>query len=199
MAKTQNKELAKFITKQFNSIMKETELDYELFASYAKIGRGSFRSYHSGTIPISVETLYKICEAYDIVLSDFLNSNKQLSIKDHVKNQTHIFKHHYLAEKQESIQEKQIEFSEKPVGSGNKWEREMIKYIILHTDYFKTARSIAEMVIDFEKEFELTLESGRIYELLRKYVGNKLVREESVHIKSDNTISNKTIFRYRKA
>lgn len=199
MAKTQNKELAKFITKQFNTIMRETGLDYEVFASYAKIGRNSYRSYHSGTIPISVETLHKICEAYGILLCDFLNENRQLHIKDHVKNEAHTFKIHYLAKKQRAIQEKRVNFTEKPVGTGKKWEREMIKYIVLHTDYFKTPRSIAEMVVDFAGKFNLVLESGRLYELLRKHIDNNLKKEKSIRINNDRSNSKRTIFLYSKA
>lgn len=198
MAKTQNKELATFITKRFNVIMKETGLDYEVFASYAKIGTSSFRSYHSGTIPISVETLQKICDAYDILLCDFLNENKKLIIKDLVKNQALTFKIDYLAMKQQAIQEKHVGFTEKPVGNGKKWEREMIKYIVLHTDYFNKPKSIAEMVIDFARKFDFILESGRLYELLRKHVDHNLKKEKSIRINNDSTTSNRTIYLYSK-
>jgi len=78
MARTVNKELAKFIIDRFNEIMNATGLNLKTFAAYSKIGPRSFRSYHSGTIPISVETLKKICDAYEISLSDFLNENKKL-------------------------------------------------------------------------------------------------------------------------
>lgn len=198
MAQTVNKPLAAFISQRFSEMMKKTDLDIESFAAYSKIGYSTFRTYHSQTVPISVETLKKICDAFDILLCDFFNSDKQVVINDVVKNQTFLFAIHYLAQKAELLQEKHVDFSEKPIGTGSKWQREMIKYIILHTDYFHTPRSIAEMLVDFAKKFDLILESGRLYELLRKYVDNTLKKEKSIRINNDSTTSKRTIYLYKK-
>ncbi|HBS64433.1 MAG TPA: hypothetical protein DEA42_00135 [Acinetobacter pittii] len=75
----------------------------------------------------------------------------------------------------------------------------MIRYIVLHTDYFDTSRSIAEMAVDFANDYELVLESGRIYELLRKYVDHEIKREKSTRINHDHSTSNRIIFLYKKA
>ncbi len=199
MARTVNKELARFIIERFNDMMKITGFDLSTFAAYSKIGPRSLRSYHSGTIPISVETLKKICDAYEIPLKDFLGEDKKLRINDSIKNQLYRFLVQHRLEQQELISEEKAIFSEKPIGSGNKWEREMIRYIVLHTDYFDTSRSIAEMTIDFAKDFELVLESGRIYELLRKYVDHEIKREKSTRINNDHSTSNRIISLYKKA
>ncbi|MNY83337.1 hypothetical protein D3C86_2260360 [compost metagenome] len=55
------------------------------------------------------------------------------------------------------------------------------------------------MAIDFAKDFELVLESGRIYELLRKYVDHEIKREKSTRINHDHSTSNRMIFLYKKA
>lgn len=199
MARTVNKELARFITMRFNEILTRTGLDLDTFAAYSKVGRRSFRSYHSGTIPISVETLKKICDAFEIRLIDFLNEDKKILISDNMKDQVHTFLIQHRLEQQELIKEEPVIFSEKPIGSGNKWEREMIRYIVLHTDYFDTSRSIAEMAVDFANDYELVLESGRIYELLRKYVDHEIKREKSTRINHDHSTSNRIIFLYKKA
>ncbi|WP_400261172.1 helix-turn-helix domain-containing protein [Sphingobacterium sp. SG20118] len=199
MARTQNKVLAAFISKRFNTLMKEIGLSLEEFAIYTNVKVSSFRSYHSGTVPVSLETVDKICEACGILLSDFTNGGKKLTINNKIKDQVISFQTNYRLEKLAIIQDKSLEFSVKPTGNGNKWQREMIKYIILHTDYFLKPKSIAEMVVDFAKEFDFTLESGRIYELLRKYVDNELKKEKSTRINNDSTQSNRTIFLYSKA
>lgn len=199
MAKTVNKELAKFISDRFNEMMKATELELEVFAAYAKIGYRNFRTYHSRTIRISVETLKKICDAYQITLTDFFNSDQALSINPKVIKHAQEFQIKYVLAKNKLLKDEGDKFVTKPIGSGNKWEREMIKYIVLHTDYFNTSRSIAEMAIDFAKDFELVLESGRIYELLRKYVDHEIKREKSTRINHDHSTSNRMIFLYKKA
>ncbi|WP_293926941.1 helix-turn-helix domain-containing protein [Sphingobacterium sp. UBA6320] len=199
MAKTVNKELAKFISDRFNEMMKATELELEVFAAYAKIGYRNFRTYHSRTIRISVETLKKICDAYQITLTDFFNSDQALSINPKVIKHAQEFQIKYVLAKNKLLKDEGDKFVTKPIGSGNKWERDMMKYIIFHTDYFHTPRSIAEMAIDFAKDFELVLESGRIYELLRKYVDHEIKREKSTRINHDHSTSNRMIFLYKKA
>ncbi|UPZ37921.1 hypothetical protein MUB18_06370 [Sphingobacterium sp. PCS056] len=199
MAKTVNKELAKFISDRFNEMMKATELELEVFAAYAKIGYRNFRTYHSRTIRISVETLKKICDAYQITLTDFFNSDQALSINPKVIKHAQEFQIKYVLAKNKLLKDEGDKFVTKPIGSGNKWERDMMKYIIFHTDYFNTSRSIAEMAIDFAKDFELVLESGRIYELLRKYVDHEIKREKSTRINHDHSTSNRMIFLYKKA
>lgn len=198
MARTVNKKLAEFISERFNEIMIETGLDLEIFAAYSKIGYSTFRTYHSRTVPISVETLHRICEPFDILLSDFFKANTPLIISEKIKSKASIFAAQYILEKKKIIKEDDIIFHKKPVGSGNKWERDMIKYITLHTDYFHTERSIADMVHDFTKDFDFPLESGRIYELLRKYVGPILKKEPSMRLNNDKTTSNRTVFLYSK-
>jgi transcriptional regulator with XRE-family HTH domain len=198
MAKTVNKELAKFISDRFNEMMKATELELEVFAAYAKIGYRNFRTYHSRTIRISVETLKKICDAYQITLTDFFNSDQALSINPKVIKHAREFQIKYVLAKNKLLKDEGDKFVTKPIGSGNKWERDMMKYIIFHTDYFHTPRSIAEMIIDFTKDFELVLESGRIYELLRKYVGNEIQKIETIRKNKDQTKAKRKIFLYSK-
>jgi len=199
MAKTVNKELAKFISDRFNEIMKTTGLELEVFAAYSKIGYSTFRTYHSRTVRISVETLKKICDAYQISLTDFFNLDKSLVVNPPVIKHVQEFQIKYLHNKNKLLKDEGIKFAAKPTGAGNKWEREMIKYIVLHTDYFNTSRSIAEMAIDFAKDFELVLESGRIYELLRKYVDHEIKREKSTRINHDLSTSNRMIFLYSRS
>jgi transcriptional regulator with XRE-family HTH domain len=199
MAKTVNKELAQFISDRFNEIMKTTGLELEVFAAYSKIGYSTFRTYHSRTVRISVETLKKICDTYQISLTDFFNPDKPLIVNPKVIKLVQEFQIKYLLDKNKMLKDEGIKFITKPIGSGNKWARDMMKYIIFHTDYFHTPRSIAEMIIDFAKDFELVLESGRIYELLRKYVGNEIQKIETIRKNKDQTKSNRKIFLYSKS
>ncbi|WP_437920405.1 hypothetical protein [Sphingobacterium sp. LRF_L2] len=55
------------------------------------------------------------------------------------------------------------------------------------------------MSADFVKEHDLHLESGRLYELLKKHVSNGvLVREQSTRVTNDEIISSQKIFLFRK-
>lgn len=139
--------------------MKTTGLELEVFAAYCKIDYSTFKTYHSRTVRISVETLKKICGAYQISLTDFFNPDKSLVVNPKVIKHVQEFQIKYLLDKNKMLKDDGIKFATKPIGSGNKWTREMMKYIIFHTDYFHTPRSIAEMIIDFAQDFELVLES----------------------------------------
>jgi transcriptional regulator with XRE-family HTH domain len=196
MGKVINYTLAEKISERMDTILKESGLTLIGLAVLSKVGKSAISSYHSKSIPISVETVNKICEPLFIKLKDFFDfetnlilSTKALLVIENFKSLNVVNLPIYFKSTGCS----------KPVGSGIKWEREMIKYIVLRTDYFTTARSIAEMTLDFSKDYGLTLKSGRLYNLLKKYIGNELKKEPVLRINNDSSKSKRTIFLYSRA
>ncbi|WP_437920432.1 hypothetical protein, partial [Sphingobacterium sp. LRF_L2] len=60
-------------------------------------------------------------------------------------------------------------------------------------------RSISQMSARFVADYCLHLESGRLYELLKKHVSNWiLIREQSTRVTNDEIISSQKIFLFRK-
>lgn len=197
MGKVTNKILAMHISERIDEILDLTGLTLLGLAEFSDIGRSAIRSYHSKTIPISVEIVSKICESLSISLSlffdfntalpDNLTSNKRL--KAFSQNHAHAGNGFFKEETYSNYT---------PVGEGRKYERDTIAYIIKHTDYFATPRTIEDMVTDFVKEYNILLESGRIYQLLYKYIGTVLQRAKVKKHNKDGSLSKKEIFTYVK-
>ncbi len=199
MKRTQNKDLANFISNRIDEILLLTGLTLEQLAILSDVGTSAIRSYHSGTLPISVETLDKILTKTTIELHDFFNSQTALTIDQDTQTKIDRLKQQQQEKEQKHLaQEVKKSYKEKPTSTGLKREREYIAYIIYSTDYFNMPKTIEQMTTDFEDDHELTLESGRIYELLRKYVDKELVRTEIIKKNIDNTDSKIRVFAYSK-
>lgn len=198
MKRTQNRDLANFISDRIDEILLLTGLTLEQLAIFSGVGTSAIRSYHSGTLPISVETLDKILTKTTIELHDFFNSQTTLTIDKNTQTKIDRFKRQQEKEEKLLVQEVKKSYKEKPTSTGRKREREYIAYIIYSTNYFNKPKTIAQMVTDFEEDYELILESGRIYELLRKYLGKELVRTEIIKKNIDNTDSKIKVYAYSK-
>lgn len=199
MGKVTNKKLATLISARVKEILDLTGLTLSGLANLAGIGESAIRSYYSRTIPISVETVSKICESCSILLKDFFDFENPLSLEQEVLPKLVNFKTKYLQKKKSYFQEEATEFVQPPTSTGLKREREYIAYIVKHTDYFDTERTVAMMLADFANEYNLELESGRLYELLKKHVTSKTIEKiPTSRINNDSSLSTKKIFLYKK-
>ncbi|RKE52299.1 helix-turn-helix domain-containing protein [Sphingobacterium detergens] len=199
MGKVTNKGLATLISARIKEILTLSGLTITGLAKFAGIGESAIRSYYSRTIPISVETVSKICESLSIVLKDFFDFDKTLSIGTAALPELENFKTKLLQESMNYSQEEETEFVQLPTSTGLKREREYIAYIVKYTDYFDAAKTVAMMLVDFANEYDLELESGRLYELLKKHVDNGTIEKiPTPRVNNDNSVSTKKIFLYKK-
>ena len=198
MGKATNKKLAAQISGRIDEILERTGFTLVGLAEYAQIGKSAIRSYHSQTIPISVEIVDKMCEPLSITLPHFFDFEKALEL-DLSKNMSFKqFKDYYLPLAKGFFHEEKMLYMPKPTTQGKKRERDYIAYIIYQTDYFDTPKSIAQMAIDFKADHELDLESGRLYELLRKYVNNELHTDLIFPLNADGSVSKRSVQTYQK-
>ncbi|MDF2514865.1 MAG: hypothetical protein K0R59_161 [Sphingobacterium sp.] len=199
MGKVTNKKLAVSISKRISEILELTGFSVLGLANFAGIGPSALQSYYSKTIPISVETVDKICEPLHILLPDFFDFDTPLLIEIDKLPRYEIFKKKHYTQANNYFKEVPTDFAKKPTSSGKKRERDYIAYIVDHTDYFRTPKTIAHMLVDFAKEYDLILESGRLYELLKKHVTAKvLIRQAQPRINNDNSPSVRKIYWYSK-
>lgn len=199
MGKATDRILAKNIANRIDEILQKTGMTVAGLAAFTKIGASSLRSYQRGSLPISVETVFKICTPLAIPLTDFFDFHQPLDIAIDELTKFQTFRSQSLSASSGYFQEEKKHFVSKPTSTGRKRERDYIAYIIFHTDYFATPRTVAQMLTDFAHEHDLHLESGRLYELLKKYVGTALKRRPVLRVKNDESTSKRTIFLYSKA
>ncbi|TDS13755.1 hypothetical protein [Sphingobacterium paludis] len=196
MGKAENKQLAKAIAIRIDEILAITDLSIVGLANFAGVGEKAIRSYHSGTLPISVETIDKICTPFALSLAHFFDFALPLQIAEQQLKTLEDYRNKFLHQRKGYFKEEEELFLAKPQSTGTKREREYVAYIVLQTDYFEQERSIAQMLVDFRGEFDLHLESGRLHELLKKYLGRHLARKTSLSKKLDGSLSKRSIFLY---
>ena len=198
MGKAENKKLAKAISLRIDEILHITNLSIVGLANLAGVGTKAIRSYHSGTLPISVETIDKVCQPFALSLSHFFDFETPLHIANSQLKVVEDYRRQYLNQRMGYFKDEEVVFAAKPNSTGTKREREYMAYIVLKTDYFEQARSIAQMLVDFRSEYDLVLESGRLHELLQKYLGQQLERKTTPGKKLDGSPSKRTVFVYFK-
>ncbi|KGE14339.1 helix-turn-helix domain-containing protein [Sphingobacterium deserti] len=198
MGKAENKKLAKAISTRIDEILNLTGLSIVALANLAGVGAKAIRSYHSGTLPISVETIDKVCQPFALSLTHFFDFETPIHISESELKIVEDYRRKYLNQRMGYFKDEEDLFFAKPNSTGTKREREYIAYIVFKTDYFEQERSIAQMLIDFRNEFDLHLESGRLHELLHKYLTRQLERKTIQGKKLDGSPSKRTIFLYYK-
>ncbi|MFD2597218.1 hypothetical protein [Sphingobacterium griseoflavum] len=189
--------MAKLISGRIDEILNLTGLTLIGLANLTAVGEKAIRSYHSRTLPISVETVNKLCVPFSISLALFFDFKKPIHLSEEELKTLNEFKAEFFPKKMGYFKEEKDAFIAKPKSKGHKREREYIAYIVKQTEYFSTPRTIAQMIADFERDHNLKLESGRLYELLKKYIGSDLERVVSIKTNQDGLQSKRQIYLYR--
>ncbi len=173
-----NKVLAQKITSRIEELLCSSGLTLLGLAVLCDIGRSSIKSYYSATLPVSAEILDKICKPFRIDLSHFFAFDN--SLPANLKNQPTIKAFYKKYEgKGLGYFRSEEEVPQKPAEQTRKYERDTIAHIVLKTNYFDTAHLVGQMITDFARDHNLILESGRLYELLAKYVDKELEKIET--------------------
>jgi|GEM_PF-365316 len=193
-----DKELAKDISGRMKELLDMTGFTIEGLALFCDVKSSYLKSVYYGNAAISVEWVKKISGSFNISLIDFFTFGTDLMFNSNSNKKVTAFtKIHF-----ESHPEYFTAFAkpaEKASPETNKYVREKVAAITLQTDYFETGKTIEQIKKDFAKEFGLKLESGRLYELLAKYVGNELKKKPVIKNKADGEISKRKIYQYIKA
>ncbi|WP_437920270.1 hypothetical protein [Sphingobacterium sp. LRF_L2] len=214
MPKITNKVLALQVSERISEILNLTGLTIKGLAKFCNIAESSLRGNHNASVPISLETVSKLCKPFNIIPHCFINfdteipsdiaSSKKLQQfhEEYINKSLRYFKEEpkvYKANKKKNItRNKNIQLEDITVASGKKRERDILSYLVFQTAYFSKARTVAEIAEDIEFEFKVAIESGRLYQLLTKYVDKELKREASLRVNNDERTSKRQIFKYVK-
>lgn len=196
VGKAVNKELAKAISGRIDEILDLTGLTLTGLANFTAVGEKAIRSYHSRTLPISVEIVHKLCAPFSITLRQFFDFDSPLQLSKKGAALLDEYRQQLFHKRMGYFKEEKDAFIAKPKSTGPKRERESIAYAVKQTDYFAEGKSIAQIIVDFNKEYDLQLESGRVYDLLKKYVGNELDRVATPKTNQDGLTSKREVFLY---
>lgn len=196
MGKAVNKELAKLISVRIDEILDLTGLTLIGLANFTEVGEKAIRSYHSRTLPISVEIVNKLCDPFSITLAQFFDFNSPVQLSAQGIALLEEYRQQFFHKRKGYFKEEKDAFIAKPKSTGPKRERESVAYVVKQTDYFAEGKSIAQMISDFNKEYDLQLESGRLYDLLKKYLGKELDRVASAKTNQDGLTSKREVFLY---
>jgi len=198
VGKAVNKELAKLISVRIDDILNLTGLTLIGLANLTGVGEKAIRSYHSRTLPISVEIVDKLCAPFSISLTQFFDFHRPVEFSEKGRALLDEYRQQFFHKRKGYFKEEKDAFIAKPKSTGAKREREAVAYVVKQTDYFAEGKSIAQMIPDFNNEYDLQLESGRLYELLKKYVGKELDRVASRKTNQEGLASKRQVFLYHR-
>ncbi|MFD2966772.1 hypothetical protein [Sphingobacterium bambusae] len=188
--------MAKLISVRIDEILDLTGLTLIGLANFTEVGEKAIRSYHSRTLPISVEIVNKLCDPFSITLAQFFDFNSPVQLSAQGIALLEEYRQQFFHKRKGYFKEEKDAFIAKPKSTGPKRERESVAYVVKQTDYFAEGKSIAQMISDFNKEYDLQLESGRLYDLLKKYLGKELDRVASAKTNQDGLTSKREVFLY---
>ncbi|MGB3063250.1 helix-turn-helix domain-containing protein [Sphingobacterium thalpophilum] len=172
---TKKNELSKAVSRRIHEILQLTKLSLQEFAAIAGINIRSLHGYFKGTTPITLESILKICTILAIDLTTFCDFNHELS------DQVELSAISRAAEKERRKQAAALKKNNQSVAAQEKFEkskkdRDQIRLIVHHTDYFLRPRTLFQMAIDFAREYGLCASPERIQVMLQRYVGDGLIK-----------------------
>ncbi|MCY4780789.1 hypothetical protein ORI89_14110 [Sphingobacterium sp. UT-1RO-CII-1] len=196
MAKVTNIVLAEKITTRINDILEKTNFTLLGLAIFSGVGRSAIKSYHSKTIPISVETVNKICAPLSIDLVSFFDFKSEIILTDRTLDDINNFKEANKENVSDYFVQENSNLPPTLKDSKSKWEIKMIDYIIHRTSFFKTNKTTAEIQQHLSATYSMDLKPDRIYNLLLKHIGVSLKQGKTNRINQDGSISTQMIATY---
>lgn len=198
MAKVTNTILAEKISIRIDDILEKTGFTLSGLAVFTGIGKSAIKSYHSKTIPISVETVDKICDSFSIILVGFFDFGSEIILSNSTIEKINHFKERNKENINEYFTEEETNAFPLLKDNRGKWEIKVIEYIIHQTPFFETAKTTAEIQEYLNTTYSIFLNPDRIYKLLKKHVGNSLEQGQANRINKDGSISTQMIATYVK-
>lgn len=179
MAKVTHLELATLVSKRIIELIDLTELTLEGLATFAGLSTSTVRGAYKMTGSMSLESLSKICTPLHISLTDFFNPSLPLCVELKKLPVLLEFKQLYF-EKDDKKRMVAHPLKDKNQPINHRHQRELIIHIIYSTTYFDTAKTIEQMMVDFEKDYATVFTAERLYGLLQKHVGNEILEKKSI-------------------
>lgn len=179
MGKVTNHTLADMVSKRIIELIDITGLTFEGLAEYSGVSESTIRSAYKKTRSISLESLSKICIPFSIKLSDFFKETGLLSIDNTNQQALEDFKERFYVQKvTRHIKGPFLDKQHQRVN--HRQERDLIAYVVYNTAYFESPKTIEDMIVDFERDYQISLTFERLYALLQKYVGREVLEKKAI-------------------
>lgn len=178
MGKVTDNALATLISSRITEIMNQTGLSLNGLASFSGLTVGPLRSHYNKTLTITVEHVAKICRPFSIPLTDFFNAEIELEIAITKVPGLSAFRETNSALEQNFLLKQKAAPISESVNEDLRRQRELIAYVVYASDYFTEARTLEQMVDDFQENYKVNFSTERIYSLLRKYVGGEVLQRK---------------------
>ncbi|WP_336829568.1 helix-turn-helix transcriptional regulator [Sphingobacterium multivorum] len=198
MGKIIDFDLATLVSRRITELLNLTGLTLKDLAKFTGLSYSTLRSASKKSLSLSIDTFSRLCKSFGINLSDFFNPEKILSLDDHLREQLAIFRAILCTSIGQQDTEIDHTAQTKNINTEHKEQREFIAEIIYNSDYFSTARTIAQMVVDFEKEYQTPIKAERLTALLKKYVGLELLNKQVLPRKKRNPSDSHRPYLYSK-
>ncbi|MDR3007463.1 MAG: hypothetical protein LBV59_05980 [Sphingobacterium sp.] len=180
MEKITDHALANLISNRITELIDLTELPLEGIANFTGISYSTLRSIYRKSRSLSLDTFARLCTPFSIQLTDFFNPQKKLSVAAKDLSELIAFKSAFFQKlEQQQPLHKAISRSE-GTNTENRQQREFILQLIQTSGYFSTARTIDQMVVDFEQVYHIKFSPDRLSALLKKYIGLELLEKKVV-------------------
>jgi len=176
MGKKLKNELSKSVSRRIDEILRLTKLPIQEFASISGINIRSLRGYHAGSIPITLESILKICTALSINFHDFCDFNKKLSLKGQPPAIASPIKLNKFKKPSDNAAEV-IRLAKQEKGEKNKEYRDQITYITRTSDYFLRPRTLFQMVVDFSVDYHIHTTPERLKAILQQCIAKGFIKK----------------------
>ena len=175
MIKKQKDELSKAVSQRIEEILRMTKLPIEQLGRIAGINIRSLKGYHRGGIPITLESILKICAALSLAVNEFCDFSKKLSLKKQPSARTNAIK--VKSEIRMDEEKEALRFAQQEKYEMHKKHRDQILHIIHKTDYFLRPRTLFQMVVDFADDYKLYATPERLQHILQRSVAAGLIKK----------------------
>lgn len=199
MGKITNLALATLISERLREILDLTGMTIAGLASFSGLNTGMLRAHYSKSSTITVENLAKICTPLGISLSHLLDADKMLSIDIENLSDLKKFLDSNRNKSTNYIASTEIATRRYRLSIDHKEQRDFIAYMVYISEYYLIPKTIEQMVEDFQKDYKMQFSAERIYNLLKKYVGQAIL-ERAVSpgsYRSSNNFRQKYIYSKR--
>lgn len=176
MVKTAKNELSNSVSHRIDEILRLTKLPIQELARMAGINIRSLKGYQMGSIPITLESVLKICTALSIDFHDFCDFNKRLSprkIQPVISPTIEAKK----VEESSEISAEVIRLTNAEKREKQKKHRDQVATIVRTTDYFLLPRPLFQIVTDFANDYNLHTTSERLQAMLQQVVARGLLKK----------------------
>ncbi|WP_223584203.1 helix-turn-helix domain-containing protein [Sphingobacterium sp. GVS05A] len=176
MVKTPQNELSKAISRRIDEILHITKFSLQKLSRATGIDIQSLNGYHSGKIPITLESILKICSTLSCDFHAFCDLNKKLSLKGQRAAISTPLKRNKVEKLSDKATEA-IRLSAQEKREKNKKYRDQIMAIACTTDYFLRPHTLFQMVVDFSADYDICTTTERLKAILQRCIAKGFIKK----------------------